>query len=899
MLSEGNLAEQQVPTTYIGGSGEADRALWSTIVGSQPPEGAAAPEPMLEPIPRSYTPSYQSAYSGDAWDQNSSISGLGDLAIDDIDSQMEEGEGIAGRAAGDMNFGGDDSGMADYDPSQQDTYDNPIRHQALLNADIFGGLHQAFAQQGNALQQQQQQQQQQSQGQGQMDQQQDLQSIIQQSFSTAQHAQDAQPSKSSAQFDTQMQNSNTNWPAYGTHMQQQQQQGAYTPDQLQPGSASSFAMLAQGNSNSGRASALTHIAAPTALRPPSAPTSDGSHRSGRTTESASMPPGNLALGEDHQQQQQVPPNLQEFMTPRGGLQPDVQRMIFAAALQQRQNQNAGVQNLNADAMYQRSRSAAGMRGEEGRQGEESQGMDKPLLSDLTLSLQKQLLSGDGRTPGGGDPKQLYTPGKGFTLEGLTPGKVFSPDGMTPGSKPLSPADGEKPDRQDSYDKLKAFLGLDKDEYLKQIDPKDSSVPDPAAGLRKRSHSDIGPRTPSGSTAMTFWGGVTPSASKFMQGSQGYMAGQNWQGPDGEQATAAMAIWPAMDKSGQVIGQGAGFGIGTSQTSMLESGQMQTDQEVMVMTMAPESASRSTMDPALLQQQQYGPPINHGTPQQPGLSSQSPGPGPGPIRPRSAARNSVHSSSPYNSHQRLYSAGSVAPGNGAGPAGGAPPSAWRFQNLPGQFPVPSQPQDYSSLMGGQQSTPDRDMHGHTRSARSEDYAMGLGDSPASQITSADGHLVPPGSASSSGSHRAHPYKPGRQRRLSNASSRSVSSAGSGSRQRYSNTASPKYSALTGEGSPSDGALDSPLNAQVTTAKTQAASASRRKADANFVCPFPGCGSTFTRALNLKGHIRSHNDEKPFLCGFPGCDRAFARAHDQKRHHKLVSVPSTRESHSYNH
>ncbi|KDN51425.1 hypothetical protein K437DRAFT_217678, partial [Tilletiaria anomala UBC 951] len=73
--------------------------------------------------------------------------------------------------------------------------------------------------------------------------------------------------------------------------------------------------------------------------------------------------------------------------------------------------------------------------------------------------------------------------------------------------------------------------------------------------------------------------------------------------------------------------------------------------------------------------------------------------------------------------------------------------------------------------------------------------------------------------------------------------------------------------------------------VTTAKTQAASVSRRKADAHFQCPFPGCHSTFTRALNLNGHIRSHNDEKPFKCGYSGCLRAFARAHDQKRHQKL--------------
>lgn len=41
------------------------------------------------------------------------------------------------------------------------------------------------------------------------------------------------------------------------------------------------------------------------------------------------------------------------------------------------------------------------------------------------------------------------------------------------------------------------------------------------------------------------------------------------------------------------------------------------------------------------------------------------------------------------------------------------------------------------------------------------------------------------------------------------------------------------------------------AQVTTTATQAASASRRRNEAHFVCPVPGCGSTFTRRFNLRG------------------------------------------------
>lgn len=39
--------------------------------------------------------------------------------------------------------------------------------------------------------------------------------------------------------------------------------------------------------------------------------------------------------------------------------------------------------------------------------------------------------------------------------------------------------------------------------------------------------------------------------------------------------------------------------------------------------------------------------------------------------------------------------------------------------------------------------------------------------------------------------------------------------------------------------------------VTTTATQAASASRRRNEAQFHCPVPGCGSTFTRRFNLRG------------------------------------------------
>ncbi|KAG6896510.1 hypothetical protein C0992_007744 [Termitomyces sp. T32_za158] len=84
---------------------------------------------------------------------------------------------------------------------------------------------------------------------------------------------------------------------------------------------------------------------------------------------------------------------------------------------------------------------------------------------------------------------------------------------------------------------------------------------------------------------------------------------------------------------------------------------------------------------------------------------------------------------------------------------------------------------------------------------------------------------------------------------------------------------------------DPALITVSKPNVTTGRTANASQRRRKQEATFVCPVPGCGSTFTRSFNLKGHIRSHNEEKPFQCHWPGCGKGFARQHDCKRHEQL--------------
>ena len=59
--------------------------------------------------------------------------------------------------------------------------------------------------------------------------------------------------------------------------------------------------------------------------------------------------------------------------------------------------------------------------------------------------------------------------------------------------------------------------------------------------------------------------------------------------------------------------------------------------------------------------------------------------------------------------------------------------------------------------------------------------------------------------------------------------------------------------------------------------------QQKHPATFSCHL--CPKKFTRAYNLRSHLRTHTDERPFVCSV--CGKAFARQHDRKRHEGLHS------------
>lgn len=59
--------------------------------------------------------------------------------------------------------------------------------------------------------------------------------------------------------------------------------------------------------------------------------------------------------------------------------------------------------------------------------------------------------------------------------------------------------------------------------------------------------------------------------------------------------------------------------------------------------------------------------------------------------------------------------------------------------------------------------------------------------------------------------------------------------------------------------------------------------QQKTPAIFQCAH--CPSRFTRAFNLRSHIRAHTGDRPYSCS--RCDKSFTRQHDRAEHEKLHS------------
>lgn len=141
------------------------------------------------------------------------------------------------------------------------------------------------------------------------------------------------------------------------------------------------------------------------------------------------------------------------------------------------------------------------------------------------------------------------------------------------------------------------------------------------------------------------------------------------------------------------------------------------------------------------------------------------------------------------------------------------------------------------------------------AVTDPYNTGSQRSPAS-VGSLSPHLVPGLSPNGVDSSRSLSPLDGRQ---------SVSPG----RRRQSTSAVPTNALALRLAEPEQGEQSGPKRVQ--------------KHPATFQCSL--CPKRFTRAYNLRSHLRTHTDERPFVCTV--CGKAFARQHDRKRHEGLHS------------
>ncbi|TRX89658.1 hypothetical protein FHL15_009408 [Xylaria flabelliformis] len=79
------------------------------------------------------------------------------------------------------------------------------------------------------------------------------------------------------------------------------------------------------------------------------------------------------------------------------------------------------------------------------------------------------------------------------------------------------------------------------------------------------------------------------------------------------------------------------------------------------------------------------------------------------------------------------------------------------------------------------------------------------------------------------------------------------------------------------------LVTPFDRQNVVSKENPPPRRVKKHPATFQCNL--CPKRFTRAYNLRSHLRTHTEERPFVC--PVCGKAFAHQHDRTRHESLHS------------
>nr|XP_025964692.1 transcription factor IIIA isoform X2 [Dromaius novaehollandiae] len=52
--------------------------------------------------------------------------------------------------------------------------------------------------------------------------------------------------------------------------------------------------------------------------------------------------------------------------------------------------------------------------------------------------------------------------------------------------------------------------------------------------------------------------------------------------------------------------------------------------------------------------------------------------------------------------------------------------------------------------------------------------------------------------------------------------------------------------------------------------------------SFICSFPGCDATFSKAWRLDAHLCRHTGERPYVCHYEGCGKDFTRDFHRTRH-----------------